>query len=144
MPPVVHPCCNEVTLFSRYYFVFLIEEVSTPFNNWRWMCLPCKDAPAPYNQPGANLKVASYSFAVTFIIVRNFYGIYVWSRYTSNFSSLVAADAVYASDHVSQALSHFHFLVCGLSRVLNLYWTAMIVRGVLKSRNAVRRSSISE
>jgi hypothetical protein len=77
---------------STYHFLFLIEEISTPFGNWRWMLLPKKGTElSPVES--AKLFRVGLLFAGLFFFCRCVYGMNVWYSYFGNHQQIKATFA---------------------------------------------------
>ena len=101
-------------------FVFLLEELSTPFLNLRALY---RDRPQLY-------AVASVLFAASFIGVRLGWGSYVYYACVTNFltNRAVALPTPYLYLQCIWQLT-----MCTISRVLNVYWAFLIVRKIVRS-----------
>ena len=95
-------------------FLFLVEELSTVFLNARWFWRANKRV----------YEITSLLFAVTFLLSRMIYGSAIY--YLSIMSYVNHAEEVLTTDfEVGQYWVQLS--LCSLSRVLNIYWSALII-----------------
>lgn len=107
-------CC------TAYHFLFMIEEMSTPFLNLRWQYR--------HERSSRIYGVSQLMFAVLFFLSRIVIGTgFVWASGVRMLPPYIASQP--------SALRQFHLsmqlLACTLSRGLNLYWFWKIVKIVL-------------
>mmetsp|Transcript_16568 Transcript_16568/g.45159 ORF Transcript_16568/g.45159 Transcript_16568/m.45159 type:complete len:233 (-) Transcript_16568:124-822(-) len=122
---LIDRCCTS------YHFLFIVEEISTPFLNLRWQYREHKD--------GFVYQSCQLLFAVTFFFSRLVVGTgYVW------FTGVRVLPAYIAS--LPSALRRVHLasqlLACTLSRGLNLFWFSKVVRIV--ARGDYRKRHVDE
>ena len=110
-------CCRP------FHFLFLLEELSTPPLNLKTLLR--------HNRRLADVCAAL--FAVSFVAVRLGYGMIVYVLACMQLGPFVQR-AVADGERMQAAAALFQFVLCTASRLLNLYWAALIAR---KLRRAI-------
>ncbi|KAJ1470411.1 hypothetical protein T484DRAFT_1847828 [Baffinella frigidus] len=130
-------CCTS------YHFLFLIEELSTPFLNLRWQYRTQKDSPV--------YKFSQTAFAVLFFLSRIMIGTgIVWVSGCKMLPGYIMAQPSRLRQvHLTMQfvactlplLRQVHltmqFVACTLSRGLNLFWFSKIVKIVMRGGTKV-------
>mmetsp|Transcript_51501 Transcript_51501/g.122636 ORF Transcript_51501/g.122636 Transcript_51501/m.122636 type:complete len:250 (-) Transcript_51501:39-788(-) len=113
-------CCTS------YHFLFLIEELSTPFLNLRWQYRTQKDSPV--------YKFSQTAFAVLFFLSRIMIGTgIVWVSGCKMLPGYIMAQP----SRLRQVHLTMQFVACTLSRGLNLFWFSKIVKIVMRGGTKV-------
>jgi hypothetical protein len=119
---------------SMYHFLFLLEELSTPLNNWRWALLPVKDSsgvPREVSESAPKIRAnVEIAFAAVFVLVRSVPGLYFCFLYVGMHQVLRSAGK-FPSDFY-EALTFLQFTACLGTRFLNMYWIKSIFAGIFK------------
>eukprot|EP00457_Paulinella_chromatophora_P008730 gb/GEZN01008774.1/.p1 GENE.gb/GEZN01008774.1/~~gb/GEZN01008774.1/.p1 ORF type:complete len:265 (-),score=11.12 gb/GEZN01008774.1/:339-1133(-) len=118
------------------HFLYLLEEISTLFLNWRWFLLPPKGTKLS-SEDNVRLIFVSQCFALSFLFVRCIVGQAFWFTYLPNHNSVsVIGDAQHGgwSSYLQEMFSYAQFTVCTLTRILNLYWLRIIYIGAIKAK----------
>ena len=116
-------CCRP------FHFLFLLEELSTPWLNLKSLL-----------RHRARLADACAAvFAVSFVCVRLGYGLTVYVLACMQLGPFVS-QAVADGEMVQAAAAVFQFVLCTASRLLNLFWTALIARKVRRAMTGAPRS----
>lgn len=102
-------------------FFFLMEELSTVFLNIRWF----------YRANKPVYELASQLFAVTFIFSRIIYGSGVYLFSVMTFAS--QGDVILTTGFL-RVLWWVQLSLCTITRVLNFYWTALILQKICTPR----------
>uniref|UniRef100_A0A7S0QE03 TLC domain-containing protein n=1 Tax=Cryptomonas curvata TaxID=233186 RepID=A0A7S0QE03_9CRYP len=112
---LIDRCCTP------YHFLFMIEEISTPFLNLRWQYREKKE--------GTIYQFCQLMFAVTFFLSRILVGTgFVWLSGVRVLPGFIAAQpSLLRRVHLASQLA-----ACTLSRGLNLFWFSKIVRIVAR------------
>ena len=109
-------CCRP------FHFFLLLEELSTPPLNLKTI----------FRHRPALSDAMALAFAVSFIGVRMVYGMYVYYFAVLQLLPFVRV-AAEDGEWVQVFCAWYQFTMCTASRLLNAYWTALIVRKVWKS-----------
>ena len=107
-------CCRP------FHFLLLLEELSTPFLNLKTILR--------YSSPAWS-EACALLFALTFVGVRMVYGMCIYFYAVLQllpFLRQASADG----ESLQMFCAVFQFFLCTASRLLNVYWTALIVRKV--------------
>ena len=110
-------CCRP------FHFLLLLEELSTPALNLKTLLR--------HSRPAWS-EACALLFAVTFIGVRMGYGVYVYLYAVQQLLPFVKR-AGEDGEQLQVFCAYFQFAMCTASRLLNVYWTWLIVRKVLKA-----------
>ena len=100
-----------------YHFLFLLEEFSTPFLNWKTLLK---------NIPGMH-TICSLAFLLSFVFARNICGSYLF--YSGAVNGWAHAQQQWkVGDSLGANLALYQVFACGASRVLNAYWAVIIIK----------------
>eukprot|EP00808_Paulinella_micropora_P019939 g58885.t1 len=124
---------------TPYHFLYLLEEISTPVGNWRWMLLPPKGQQlAP--KEADRLRRVGYLFAASFLLARGLAGQAFWFTYFPNHWHVSAKPSHHEGgwvDNTQEMVSYIQFSVCTCTRVLNYYWIYLIYKAATRTHKSL-------
>mmetsp|Transcript_10382 Transcript_10382/g.23746 ORF Transcript_10382/g.23746 Transcript_10382/m.23746 type:complete len:250 (-) Transcript_10382:303-1052(-) len=124
---LIDRCCTP------YHFLFMIEELSTPFLNLRWQYRNEKD--------GVIYHISQILFAILFFISRILIGTgLVWASGLWMLPEYILSQP----SHLRQLHLSAQLAACTLSRGLNLFWFWKIVKIVIRTATSMNAPSKKE